>query len=304
MKSNAIKLPMPHSPEIAIQQWLDARLSAEANAWLRDILIDAPSFEHGRLERVIALAGRRAGNERLDLSASELEQADRARAGWNPLDWTVADAARARVLLAVASDVAAFGETFKRLCQTADLGTLIGLYRGLPVFPFSEALDWQIGEGLRTSIQAVFEAIAHKSPVPAELFSEHRWNHMVLKALFIGADLQPIAGLDERRNVALAATLVDHVHERRAAGREIDPQVWRCIAPFAQGGVLTDIAPMVQSARPLDRLAAALCLGESPDPGAATLLADLAPERERILSGAVTWDTLADPASEHELQVK
>lgn len=295
---------MHPSPENLIQQWLDRRLSASGSAWLTESLFDVPSFDHVRLERVIALAGRRAGNGGLELSASEREQADVVRPGWNPTDWTLADAARTRILLAIASDAAAFGETFKRLCQTADLGTLIGFYRGLPLFPSSEALEWQVGEGLRTSIQAVFEAIAHKSPVPAETFSEHRWNHMVLKALFIGADLQPIVGLEKRRNAALASTLVDHVHERRAAGREIDPQVWRCIAPFAEGDVVEDIAPLVRSERPLHRFAAALSLGESPDPAAAALLVELAPERQKILSGAVTWDTLADPISEHEIQVK
>src|SRR5690606_3398206 len=150
--------------------------------------------------------------------------------------------------LSLVGDPDAFGETYKNLCRTADLATLLGLYRALPLFPASHALDWQIGEGLRTSIQAVFEAIAHDNPVPAEIFSEHRWNHMVLKALFIDSTLGPIVGLDERRNAALAATLVDHVHERRAAGRAVDLQVWRCIAPFAEGAVLDDIVPLIESA--------------------------------------------------------
>lgn len=293
--------------EHVIYQWLDHRLSAEARGWLEGVLLQAPSFDPVQLERSLALAGRRIGKRRLDLSSIERAEAGLMRPGWNPRDWTEADAARALILLVPKMSAEIFGTRFQQLCRTADLGTLIGLYRGLPLFPFSEALDWQIGEGLRTSIQAVFEAIAHRNPVPTERFSEHRWNHMVLKALFIEASLEPIVGLDQRRNAALAATLVDHVHERRAAGRAVDPQVWRCIAPFVRNEVIDDVRPLAASKDLLDRFTAALCLAESPDPAAARLLEGLATERERILSGAVSWDNLAVSAhqiSEQKAQVK
>ena len=93
-------------------------------------------------------------------------------------------------------------------------------------------LEWQVGEGLRTSMRAVFEAIAHRSPFPKENFSEDRWNHMVLKALFIGSTLAPIQGLDERANPTLAEISADYAHERWAAGRPVTPELWRCIGPL------------------------------------------------------------------------
>jgi hypothetical protein len=222
----------------------------------------------GQIEQTLALAGRKVGKGALAPSESDLSEADAVRPGWNPRSWTLADAARTSILLALAGDREAFGETYKNLCRTADLATLLGLYRALPLFPASQALDWQIGEGLRTSIQAVFEAI-------------------------IDSTLGPIVGLDERRNAALAETLVDHVHERRAAGRAVDLQVWRCIAPFAEGAILDDIAPLIESADRGERLAAALCLVESPDPAAHRLLDALAAERRAVASGSVTWQTLA-----------
>jgi hypothetical protein len=163
----------------------------------------------------------------------------------------------------------------------------------LPLYPPSPALDWQIGEGLRTSIQTVFEAIAYDNPLPAEQFDEHRWNHMVLKALFIGATLPPIVGLEQRRNPQLAAILVDHIHERWAAGRQVDLHVWRCIAPFADDAMRDDLAKLAESKDPDERRAAALCLLERQAPWSEGLIAALAPEVALIHTTKMTWDSLA-----------
>jgi hypothetical protein len=64
------------------------------------------------------------------------------------------------------------------------------------------------------------------------VFSQDDWNQMVVKAVFIESPLWPIQGLDERCNMRLARMLVGLVSERRAAGRPISPEVWRCIAPY------------------------------------------------------------------------
>lgn len=273
--------------------WLERAVDGAVADWLAEARSAAPTTTFSEIEKIMALAGRKAGKGPLVLAGDDLADADAVRPGWVPLSWTLADAARTAILLALADDGEAFGQIYKDLCRTADLATLLGLYKAAPLFPASAGLDWQLGEGLRTSIQLVFEAIAHNNPVPAETFPEQRWNHMVLKALFIDSTLGPIIGLDERRNAALASTLVDHVHERRAAGRAVDLQVWRCIAPFAEGEVLNDIAPLVESADPDERLAAALCLIESPDPAAGHMLDVLTAERQAIESGAVSWQSLA-----------
>lgn len=56
---------------------------------------------------------------------------------------------------------------------------------------------------------------------------------MVLKALFIGSRLAPIKGLDERANPELAQILREYAHERWSAGRPVNPELWRCVGPFA-----------------------------------------------------------------------
>ena len=90
-------------------------------------------------------------------------------------------------------------------------------------------------------MRAVFEAVAHRSPYPKEQFAENRWNHMVLKALFVGSALHPIQGLEERANPTLARMLCDYAHERWAAGRPVSPELWRCVGPHADAEALADL---------------------------------------------------------------
>lgn len=279
--------------DLVLLDWLQRRLEADRLDWLVEAARKVPQMDDNGLERTLALTGRKAGKSGLAPTDAELAQADAARSGWTPRHWTLADTARAYILTELATDDEGFGARFRRLCQTADLASLIGLYRATSLLPYDQDIDWQLGEGLRTSVGAIFEAIAHDNPVPAEEFSEHRWNHMVLKALFVESSLPPIIGLDRRRNGALATTLIDHVHERRAAGRAVDLHVWRCIAPFAEGATLDEIEPLVRSTQPRQRKAAALFLSESPDPGAGALLDTLPDERDAIASGALSWATLA-----------
>lgn len=284
---------MANAAKNVLAVWLASRLPGELNTWLNGKLTHVPAQDLPKLQLSMAIVARRLGKAQLDLNPEELRDADTARTGWNPRAWTLADAGRVLVLLSQEYDAATFGETFQYLCRHADFAELISLYRGLPLYPSSPALDWQIGEGLRTSIQTVFEAIAYDNPLPAEQFDDHRWNHMVLKALFIGATLPPIVGLEQRRNPQLAAILVDHIHERWAAGRKVDLHVWRCIAPFVDDAMQAELEKLAESTNPDERRAAALCLLEQPAPWSEGLIAALAPEVAQIRSSQITWDSLA-----------
>jgi hypothetical protein len=120
----------------------------------------------------------------------------------------------------------------------------------------------------------VFEAVAHRNPYPAERFGEDAWNQMVLKALFIGAALAPVQGLERRANPALARMLRDYARERRAAGRPVSPELWRCVGPFAEEAeALDDLALALRGPDPAEREAAALALAACPAPRARALLA-------------------------------
>ena len=200
-----------------LEAWLQRQVPDPQYAWLQGALAALRDGRLRDLEVVFGLAPRRLGRADLKVTAEDLARAAAVRPGWDPRGWTLGDAARILALLRFSQAAADFAPTVTELCRTADVGEAVALYRGLPLYPGPEAFDWQVGEGLRTSMQAVFEAIAHRSPYPMENFSEERWNHMVLKALFIGSALAPIQGLDRRANPTLARILSDYAHERRAA---------------------------------------------------------------------------------------
>jgi len=134
-------------------------------------------------------------------------------------------------------------------------------------------LQGRAREGVRSAMTPVFEAVAHRNPYPRDMFDEDGWNHMVLKALFIGSTLDPIQGLDARANADLAVMLVDYAHERWAAGRPVSPELWRCVGPFADARALDALGHVLDTGEPRERLAAALALRACPDPQARETLA-------------------------------
>lgn len=277
-------------PQELLREMVLARSGPEAR-WAADRLDalagDAPERE---LHIFLGLAPRRLGKADLHPTAEEREVAETARPGWDLTGWSLDGAARVLALLVHAGE-RPFAERFKDLRRTADAAELIALYRGLPLYPEPEALHFEVGEGLRSNLTPVFEAIAHRNPFPREHFDEHRWNHMILKALFVGSRLAPIQGLDERANLEIARILREYVHERWAAGRPVTPELWRCVGPFAaEVGALDDLSRALGEGGASGR-AAALALSASPAPEARALLSGR-PEADAIAAGRLSWTTL------------
>jgi hypothetical protein len=258
--------------------------------WISDSLSQLSAEPSERdLYVFLGLAPRRLGKADLVLTESDRAEAQACRDGWCLDGWSIDGAARVLGLLVYARR-RPFAELFKDLRRTADAGELIALYRGLPLYPEPESLYFELGEGLRTNTRPVFEAIAHHNPFPRDHFDQHRWNHMVLKALFIGSRLAPILGLDDRANPELARILHEYAHERWAAGRSVSPELWRCVGRFAENEA--DIADLAHALTlgGVQTRAAGLALAESPSPIAQSLLAEC-PEAEEIAASRLSWAT-------------
>lgn len=222
-----------------LSNWIVAQVPQHAD-WLTQSLEGLAQGAPDRdLYIFLGLAPRKLGKADLVLNAADLANANAARAGWSPSGWSVDGAARVLALLTATSN-RPFAERFKDLRRTSDVAEMIALYRGLPLYPEPEALDFEVGEGLRSNISAVFEAIAHHNPFPQDHFDDHRWNHMILKALFVGSELSPILGLRERANPELARILVDYAEERWAAGRAVTEELWIPVRPFADDPAIRD----------------------------------------------------------------
>jgi hypothetical protein len=285
------------APKNLLHRWLARQLPEPALAWLDEQLAKLGTAAGDRdLYIALGLVPRKLGKADLELSAAELEAARKARTDWDPRGWSVDQAARILILLHAGGAGETFANRFVQLCRTADVAEAIAFYRGLPLYPDPPLLEAQAAEGTRTNMRAVFEAVAHRSPYPKEQFAENRWNHMVLKALFVGSALHPIQGLDERANPALARMLCDYAHERWAAGRPLSPELWRCVGRFADAEALADLQRVLATGSALERKAAALALAACPDAKARELLGQAPELAEAVARGELTWDNLHQAA--------
>ncbi len=169
----------------------------------------------------------------------------------------------------------------------------IAIYRGLSLYPDPRSLLPIAGEAVRCAPRPVFEAVAHDNPYPAGHFGDGLWNEMVLRALRLGCRLAPIEGLDDRRNAALARQLLAHVRERRAAHRSVNPEVWRCIGPFAAEEHFDELVEALRTGGEKGRVAAALALAECPTPEALAALERVPMLWHEIRHGRLWWDRVA-----------
>ncbi len=242
--------------------WI-ARMTDEARVtWFRRALDEiVQASTETALATNIGLAPRRLGKADLALTADDRALATALRPGLDPGEWSVDQLARISFMAASdTGDDVAFALRLDSFCTTAEVNELIALCRGLPVYPAPALLEPRTREAIRSGIKPVFEAVAHRNPYPGEIFSEDAWNHMVVKALFIGSTLWPIQKLDERANPRLARMLVDLAHERWSAGRPVSGELWRCVAPHADQVGIAALTHVLETGTDMERLAVALAL--------------------------------------------
>jgi hypothetical protein len=243
-------------------EWIARAGSAGGKEWFHRAISDIVHASNDRaLGTAIGLAPRRLGKVDLALSPDDKRRAAALRPGFDPSEWSVDQLARVAFMVAsYHGDDAAFAARFDTFCSSAGLNELIALCRGLPLYPGASLIEPRAREAVRSGMKPVFEAVAHNNPYPSEVFSEDAWNHMVVKALFIGSWLWPIQGLDRRANTHLARMLVDLAQERWAAGRPVSAELWRCVAPYADTEGIAALTRAWRNGEGKDRLAIALAL--------------------------------------------
>jgi len=281
------------TPAALLDSLLAARVDPPALEWLRARIASAErSFADAAFLLAFSSAPRRVGRADLAPTARELERATQARRGFRPGLWTVDQAARARLLLALPSpDPAAYVKTLDRLFDDADLGELVALYSALPLLPHPSRHRERAAEGIRSNMKTVFEAVALRNPYPAEELEDPAWNQLVLKCLFVGSPLVEVEGFDSRVNPPLARMLADFAHERWAAGRPVPPELWRGLAPLSEGPLLADVERVLRTGTDVEIAAAAL--GARNNPRAAALLGAHRSAVDRALAAYATWDAVA-----------
>lgn len=224
---------------MTLQSWFDDALRSrlEADAFERFTTARdevAAGVSNERFSTLISASSRRSRRAELAPSESELAAAAALVPGWNPERWLVLEALRVALVLARPdlgdeSVVEALEEVFRY----ADEGEACALYKSLGLLPDPKRFAWRGGEGCRTNMLTVFESVACDSPFPALAFDETAWKQLCIKAIFVGAPLHRVYGLDDRLSADLARMALDLVEERRSAGRPIQPELWLCLGEHA-----------------------------------------------------------------------
>ena len=275
--------------------WISRATDHSGVSWFRGAIEANVSAGNDRaLGMAIGLAPRRLGKAPLVLDAGDLARARALRPGLDPGGWTVDQLARIALMAASYRDAASFAERLDRFCATAEINELIAMYLGLPVYPAANLIAPRAHEAIRSGMKPVFEAVAHRNPYPSEVFAEDDWNQMVVKAVFIESPLWPIQGLDERGNPQLARMLVALASERRAAGRPISHEIWRCIAPHSDAEATAAMTHAWNAGVENGRLAIALALKAAPDITANLSFTNQLPAIRAALDGRnIGWRDLA-----------
>jgi hypothetical protein len=199
-----------------------ARITEPGYRWLDSALATAGDLN--RLLSSYTAASRQAGPAPLDLTSSEEANVTALAPGLSCRLWSIADASRALLLLASATDTAdsAAWVTIAISCfENGDAGERQSWLRSLSFLPHADQLAVVAIDACRSHIQPLFESIACENPFPAANFSERQFNQLVLKAIFTGVRLERIVGLSGRLNPELSRMASDYAGERRAAGRSV-----------------------------------------------------------------------------------
>jgi hypothetical protein len=270
---------------------LAAIASSEAMDWL-GLQVEKVKADHGSMKLFLSFsqASRHFSKANLNLSSRQKQEAEEIRTGFSPETWTGLQTARTILVLeAMGEDKEKWFENIKKLFESADIHEQEALYGALPIYPFPEKFIKRAAEGLRSNMTSVFDAIALNNPYPADFLDELAWNQMVLKAIFMQRPLYRIIGIDQRLNSSLAKTLVDYIHERWSAGRNVIPELWRFLTPYIDDQVVGLLERVLNDGDHVEKSAAGLSCFNSKSVSAKSLLEKYPEIIKEIEQGEITW---------------
>lgn len=268
-----------------IKDILQANTSPEVFTWIEE---DRP------LNNAFMLLPRKTGKAALKITAGQSQAISAAIPGFSVDDWTVDHLGRAYLLMNLdSSNQEAYFRKIENLFLAAEMSEQVALYSSLPLLAHPEQWVKRCAEGIRSNIGIVLEAIMYNNPYPSQNLEQAAWNQLVLKAFFTDKDINKIVGIDERVNTDLAYIISDYAHERWAAGRELNPNMWRLVGPFIDDKLFEDIKRLFNDGKLADRRAAALAIAASNYAPAKALLTKY-PELERAIENKnLSWETIA-----------
>lgn len=240
---------------------------------------------------------RHTGKSAFALNGKEIQEINGLLPGFTLRNYTLDRLARVWLLLHFASEEQKneYINTIGQLFKAAEMNEMVALYGALPLLSYPQEWVKQCVEGIRSNIGLVLEAIMCDNPFPSLYLDQAAWNQLVLKAFFTEKPVNRIIGLDQRANQRLAFILVDYAHERWAAGRTVDPQLWRLVASFVDERIFKDLKKVYEEGTSVEKTAAALACFQSNYLPAKSLLNQDPDLTFAIERNKVNWDHLCYP---------
>lgn len=276
----------------ALTSIIKKNLGEENLKWLLE-KAEAAQENNYQLNITFTSIPRRTGKKEVLVDEENGEKLRSLLPGFEMEGWTIDRLIRVWLLASLDwSNQQVYVNRIENLFAQAEMNELVALYSALPFLDYPDAWKLRCAEGIRSNIGDVLEAIMYHNPYPAEHLDEAAWNQMVLKAFFTEKDVNKIVNLDERANHNLAHTLFDYAEERIAAGRSVNPQIWRLTGKFVDEPNLYLFKRLLESENEKERIAGGLALKESNIKEANKLLDDYPQVKKLIDEKQVNWQTL------------
>jgi hypothetical protein len=186
---------------------LRATLDVQDASWL-DAALRRVEAEPTAIARLFPAAGRHCG--RGPLTGPHWPQVE-------GFGWTVDDAARVLLLIALPLRDQALATEVSALYRYGDAAEKRAVLRALPLLPIGSNTEL-LHDAIRTNDPRLLAAAL--GPYAVHL-DDAMWRQAVLKCVFMGVPLACVADLDERADGELATMLGGLAQERTAAGRTI-----------------------------------------------------------------------------------
>jgi muconolactone delta-isomerase len=270
---------------------INLSLDADSYNWLLEKSNIVSSEENARqLNLSFAAIARKTGNKIITVTANQEKQINTTLPEFSITNFTLRRLCRTWILLHVSADEQEnYFNKVSGLFKNAEMNELADLYASLPAFAYPEMWIKRCAEGIRSNIGIVLDAIMYDNPYPSKYLDEAAWNQLVLKAFFADKDVNRIIGLDERANKQLASTLIDYAHERQAAKRSVNVQLWRLVGSFIDESNFDDIQKLFFSGDIHSKEAAVLSCSRSRYEPAQQLLDSVPELKHDILNNKLNW---------------
>jgi len=273
---------------------IERNVSQETYTWLLDKATQSANKDNNyQFNLTFTSIPRKTGKKEVVAGDADIKNINILIPGFTVKRWTIDKVSRVWLLMNLeTTDKDHYITRIENLFPQAEMNELVALYSALPVLAYPEAWILRCAEGIRSNIGTVLEAIMYYNPYPAAYLNEAAWNQLVMKAFFTDKNVNNIIGLDERTNQNLANILFDYVEERWAAGRIVNPQIWRLTGKYMDESHFYMMEKLF--ANEIDQQAAALTCANSSFEKAALLLDQYPEFKTAIEQNTLTWEVIAN----------